>query len=344
MAIPAANRKGVLCAGHWIVDHVKTIDTYPVEESLAQILNQSSGNGGCAYNVAKNLSRLDSELPVFGAGLIGNDPDGDRILADCRTSGIDSTRLVQTDDAATSYTDVMNVASTGRRTFFYNPGTNAILEDSFLDLEGSAARILHLGYLGLLDRLDLVGSNGLTGCARLLKSAAEKGFITSSDLVSVDRSDLPEIVFPALPHLDILFLNELEAGRSLGRTLTDSSGKVLPEEARDAARVLAERGIRKAVILHFPEGVVAAEQDGTLHTVGSIRFPAEEIAGTVGAGDAFASGVLYGIHEGWKLPDCLELGVYVAAQSLRSETTSGAIGPWKTCLETGKALGRVPLE
>ena len=335
--------KGILCAGHWVVDHIKTIDTYPVEESLAQILNQTSGNGGCAYNVAKDLARLDSELPIFGAGLIGKDPDGDRILEDCRASGIDSKSLLQTNAATTSYTDVMNVASTGKRTFFYNPGTNAILEDSLLDLDGHTARIFHLGYLGLLDQLDLIGSDGLTGGARLLNSASDRGFITSSDLVSVERSDLSEIVFPALPHLDTLFLNEIEAGRLLGCMLTDSSGKVLLEDARGAVRQLAGRGIRKAVILHFPEGVVAAERDGTLHTLGSVRFPAAEIVGTVGAGDAFASGVLYGIHEEWKLHDCLELGICVAAQSLRSETTSNAIAPWRTCLEAGQELGYLSL-
>ena len=328
----AADRKGILCAGHWIVDHVKTIDTYPAEESLARILSQSSANGGCAYNVAKDLAHLDPELPVLGAGLIGRDPDGDRILADCRASGINTERLVQTDDAPTAYTDVMTVASTGKRTFFYNPGTHAILDENSLDLKGSSARILHLGYLGLLDRLDLISSDGLTGCARLLKSASNKGLITSTDLVSVEREDLPEIVFPALPHLDLLFLNELEAGRLLKRPLTDRSGKTLIENARDAVQQLASRGVRKAVILHFPEGVVAAGPDAVLHTQGSVRIPSEEIAGTVGAGDAFASGVLYGTHEGWTLPDCLELGVCVAAQSMRSDTASEAVGPWKNCL------------
>jgi len=339
MPIPTTDRKGILCAGHWIVDHVKTIDTFPLEESLARILSQSSANGGCAYTVAKDLARLAPDLPVFGAGLIGRDPNGDGILADCRAHGIDTEWLAQTDHAPTAYTDVMTVASTGKRTFFYNPGTHLILEDDFLDPDQSPARILHLGYLGLFDRLDLVGPDGLTGCARLFKAASAGGFITSTDLVSVERPDLTEIVFPALPHLDILFLNELEAGHLLGRPLTDSSGRMVPDEAASAVRQLATRGIRKAVILHSPEGVVAAGPDGTLHRQGSVRFPAAEIAGTVGAGDAFAAGVLFGIHEDWSLPDCLELGVCVAAQSLKADTASAAINSWRDCLESGKKLG-----
>jgi sugar/nucleoside kinase (ribokinase family) len=342
MPTVTAKRKGILCAGHWIVDHVKTIDTWPAEESLARIKTQSSGNGGCAYNVAKDLARLDPDLPVYGAGLIGKDPDGDRILADCRGSGIQTDRLVQTGEAPTAYTDVMTVASTGRRTFFYNPGTNDLLEDDFLDLQGSAARILHLGYLGLLERLDCIGRDGLTGCARLLKAAARRGLITSTDLVSVDRSDLPEIVFPALPYLDVLFLNEFEAGRLLDRSLVEASGKVSIDAARDAVQEIVSRGVRRSVILHFPEGVVAAAPDGALHAQSSVRFPAEEIAGTVGAGDAFAAGVLYGIHEGWTLPDCLELGVCAAAQSLRSDTASDAILPWKDSLEAGRTFGFQP--
>ena len=52
------SRNGILAGGNWIVDHVKLINTWPPQDALASILTQSDGNGGSAYNLLKNLSRL----------------------------------------------------------------------------------------------------------------------------------------------------------------------------------------------------------------------------------------------------------------------------------------------
>ena len=58
-----------------------------------------------------------------------------------------------------------------------------------------------------------------------------------------------------------------------------------------------------------------------------------------GAGDAFASGVMLGIHEGWGVERCLEAGVCVAAVSLSSYSTSGAIRPIAECMAYGRGRG-----
>jgi len=71
----------------------------------------------------------------------------------------------------------------------------------------------------------------------------------------------------------------------------------------------------------------------------SVRVPRELIAGTVGAGDAFAAGFLLGLHADWKLQRCLELGVCAAAASLRDATSSAAVEPWKDCLALGRKFG-----
>ena len=66
---------------------------------------------------------MTASFPLEAAGLVGQDADGDWILADCKAHGIDTAQLRQTADAHTSYTDAMTVASTGRRTFFLRPLT-----------------------------------------------------------------------------------------------------------------------------------------------------------------------------------------------------------------------------
>ena len=118
-------RHGLLAGGNWIVDQVKLIDVYPQPEQLGNILGQSPGTGGGPYNVLMNLARSGVPFPLYGAGLVGQDALGEGILADCRRHKIDTRALTQTALAPTSFTDVMTVKSSGRRTFFHARGANA---------------------------------------------------------------------------------------------------------------------------------------------------------------------------------------------------------------------------
>jgi sugar/nucleoside kinase (ribokinase family) len=49
------------------------------------------------------------------------------------------------------------------------------------------------------------------------------------------------------------------------------------------------------------------------------------IKGSAGAGDAFASGVLFGLHENWSVKECLRLGACAAASSLFDESCSDGV-------------------
>jgi len=333
-----ADRLGILAGGHWVIDHVKLIDAWPPQDALASITSQRNANGGCAYNLLKDLSLMGARFPLQGAGLISHDPDGEAILRDCDALGIDRTRIRQTDAAPTSYTDVMTVASTGRRTFFYQRGANAILSEEHFDLESSNARIFHLGYFCLLDTLDRVGPDGRNGHARLLERASALGFITSADMVSNETADFPSIVGPSLPHLDYLIANEFEIGRLAGRECA-RGGRTQIRAVLTAAREVLGRGVRRAVVVHFREGAVIVPRDGEEIRLGSVAIPREKIQGAAGAGDAFAAGLLFGIHEDWPLDQALELGMSVAAESLEDATCSGSIRPWRVCLQMAHLLG-----
>ena len=154
-------RNGILAGGTWIVDHVKLVNGYPEQDTLASILGETRGTGGSPYNVLLNLAKLGAPFPLAGVGLVGEDGDGHAILADCAANGIETTQVRPITEAATSYTDVMTVQSTGRRTFFHYRGANRLLREEHFDLERTQARILHLGYLLLLDGLDAVRSDGV---------------------------------------------------------------------------------------------------------------------------------------------------------------------------------------
>lgn len=329
---------GILAGGHWTIDHVKMIDAWPPQDALVSIVSGSASNGGCSYNLLKDLALMGARFPLQGIGLIGRDSDGDAILSDCDALGIDRSRIRQTEAAPTSYTDVMTVRDTGRRTFFHRRGANAILSENHFDLESSEARIFHLGYFGLLDALDRPGPDGRNSHARLLERASAAGFVTSGDMVSNETADFASIMNPCLPHLDYLIANEFEIGRLAGQECA-RGGRADPELILRAARQVLERGVRVAVVVHYREGVAILARAGREIHMDAVDVPRERIRGAAGAGDAFAAGLLFGVHEGWTLERAAELGTCVAAVSLEDATCSGAIRAWSECIESCRKLG-----
>jgi sugar/nucleoside kinase (ribokinase family) len=327
----------VLAGGNWIIDYVKIIDAWPAQDALATIISQSNGNGGGPYNVLKNLAKMQCGFPLSGVGLLGNDADAQSILSDCDSHGIERNGLQQTNAAPTSFTDVMTVSATGRRTFFHQHGANALLNQGHFKLAVSGARIFYLGYLGLLKTLDKTDEEGRTGAARLLEQASQLGFLTFADLVSSEIGDFPGVINPSLPHLDFLLLNEYELARLTATQPVGSYGDHSEWEA--GAREILGRGVRQGVVVHFPQGSFCVTREGPITRQNAVRLPAEKVRGTAGAGDAFGAGFLYGLHAGWPMKQCLELAVCVAAASLRDATCSAAVEPVENCLQLGRKLG-----
>jgi sugar/nucleoside kinase (ribokinase family) len=85
-------------------------------------------------------------------------------------------------------------------------------------------------------------------------------------------------------------------------------------------------------VVHWPEAAVAVPKAGEAVHLASVRLPEGHVRSANGAGDAFAGGMLYGLHEGWPLERCLKLAHANAACSLRSLSTTGAIEPWQQTL------------
>lgn len=333
---PPTPRRGILAAGHWVVDLVKRIDHWPEPATLARIEQQQMANGGFAFNLLSDLAALDPACPLFGAGLIGDDANGRFIRERCHQMKIDDTMLRTTAAAPTSFTDVMTETDSGRRTFFYCPGTNEQLAESHLRPLASPAKIFCLGYLGFLPRLDTLDDKGLNSAALLLKEAQASGMLTAADLVSARNPKLRAQVTPCLPHLDILFLNEWEAARLLNRTASEA---FTTDQAKELGQAVRKLGVRGTVVLHFPEGVAAAVTEDKSLMHGAVRLPPKEIRGTVGAGDALAAGVLLARHHEMSWPEALKFGVCVAAACLKSSTASDGIRPWRQCLELGRRYG-----
>lgn len=330
------SRSGIELAGTVILDVVNIIDHWPAEETLSLIQRSEYGAGGPPHNAAAGLVRLGAPFPVSLTGAVGDDAHGEILLARARALGLDTACLKTVPGASTSYTLVMSSAATGRRTFFHHAGVNDRLTVDDLAPAASGARLFYAGAPGIAGGLD-----GSGGWPRLLAAARAQGFATCLELVSADPAAIRALAVPCLPHCDYLVVNEFEAGAITGSPATRGDTLDGDAAARACRRLLA-MGVARMAAIHHPSGAVAVTAGGTEARRGSVRVPPHEIARSVGAGDAFYAGTLFGIHEDWPLDRCLDLGNAAAATSLHSPTTSASIRPWAECLAYAERCGVRP--
>ena len=303
-----AERKGIAVAGSVIVDKINEISAYPNAGELTQIRSIQNAAGGCVPNVALDLKKIDPELMVSAIGKIGCDAEGEFVTDILKAGGVSTTGLAVKPVEKTTFTEVMSVPG-GQRTFFVYPGAAADFGIADMDFEAIDAKILHLGYFLLLQKVD--DGDGL----KILQKAKEVGLETSIDLVS-ENSDRYGIVLPCLPYTDYLIVNELEAGKLAGIEPT-------AENLQKIAEKLKELGVRKKVIIHMPERSVCLSEEG-YSTLGSYILPDGYIQGTTGAGDAFCAGALIGIYNGWSDMEIMEFASACAVMALSSpDATSG---------------------
>jgi sugar/nucleoside kinase (ribokinase family) len=324
----AAERHGIAGAGNWIIDRIYICDCWPQEEALANILEEGRGTGGAPYNCLVDLARFGPPpggrpIPLEAIGLVGSDADGEFIRRSMADLGVDTTALTATNAAPTSHTLVCVAKPTGRRTFFHNRGANNHFAPEHVPVERIRARLVHVGYLLLLDRFDEPDPEYGTAAARLLARLQAAGIETSIDVVSEDSRRFPQIVKPALRYADYAILNEFEAGRTTGHELRPDH-KPDPKAIRASARELLRLGVRQLVCLHMPEGGYVLTAAGKEYWQPSLTLPEGYIRSGAGAGDAFCAGVLYGLHERWKIERSLKLAVCAAAVCLSDATCTAA--------------------
>ena len=333
-----ATQGGVVCAGTIVTDYVVVVDRWPSENSLSNIHHQRKTGGGGPFNVIKDLRAMDSDLPLSLVGLLGNDENGQWLINDCRKSNIAADQLHITDDQTpTSYTYVISVESSGRRTFFNQRGTNALLNENHFDFnylgKDKQYRLFYLGYLTLLDLLDRI-VNDQTVAAQVLRQAKDAGFETIVDFVSVDNPSYSTIARCTLPYVDHLILNELEAGLILSQSFQQATVAQIAEAART---FLTEYGVQRTVTIHFDRGAVCLSRRATdtidCFLQGSLSLPSGYIKSAVGAGDAFAAGIIYGISKQWTIADRLRCASCVAAMCLSDESPYGGVATVEECLQ-----------
>jgi sugar/nucleoside kinase (ribokinase family) len=275
-------------------------------------------------------------------GVVGDDDLGRFLAHECDAHRVDRAALMALKSGATMSVDAFNVASNGRRTHFYHQGVAATMTPENFDFSSTRAKILHLGLPGAHKAMDGPWRGDASGWVAVLRKARSAGLAANLELMTTRAERLAELGRPCLPYLDWLIVNDYEIGALAGLETRRADGSTDPAAAARAIDATLALGAMKWAAAHFPEGAVAGGRDGSRVALGSVAVPQSAIVGANGAGDAFAAGMLYGLHEQWPILKCLELGHASAAASMRAMSTTEGVATVGECLALAKQWGFRP--
>lgn len=318
-------RNGIAVAGTVLVDKINVISAYPKSGNLTKILSVEKSTGGNIPNVGIDLKKICPSLPVYAIGKVGDDDDGRFIIKVLSDNGLDASGITVSKTQNTSFTDVMSVSG-GERTFFTYMGACGEFGEKDIDFDNLNAKMLHLGYFLLLDKIDQGDGE------KILKRAKELGIKTSIDVVS-ENSDRYKLVIPCLKYTDNLIINEIEASKIAG---IEYNGK----NVKEIAEKLISLGVKDRVIIHMPSYAVSLNSNGDYTVVPSLDIPKDFVKGTTGAGDAFCAGSLYSIYNGYSDKEILEFASMCAGVSLSTVDAVSGLTTKEEILDICKTFKR----
>lgn len=331
---------GITLAGNVLTDVVKTVDCYPEVGMLANISDVSRAVGGCVPNTGIDLKKIDKDLRVTAIGKIGKDESGEYLLGKFDEYGIERDKVKVSDTKPTSFSDVMSMPS-GERTFFHARGANAEFSPEDIDIDALDCDIFHIGYILLLDAMDKADEQYGTVMARLLKAVQEKGIKTSIDVVSDSTADYKAKIIPALKYSNYAIMNEIESGMISDLEPYNADKTLNVANIRKTMEIMAQCGVKDKIIIHCKEaGFCYDVKSGEFTASPSLNIPKEEIKGSVGAGDAFCAGALYGIYNNFSDGEILDFASAAAACNLFAENSVDGMKNKEEIKKTAAKYGR----
>jgi 2-dehydro-3-deoxygluconokinase len=268
----------------------------PVE--TVDLLRQSVG--GAEANVARVVSSLG--VPASFVSRVGDDPFGRLIGADLRDAGVDES-LVQIDPDRPTGMYVKAPGSSGSRMYYYRSGSAASAMNAAYFTTPAIGR--------LLGGSAIVHSSGITAAVltepadlvEALHSARAAGALISVDVnfrPGLWRGRTHKPLYDLLAVADLVLVGADEA-RAVFYT---DEPDLLREHLGTSATI---------VVKSDAHAVIASHADGETTTVPALRV---DVVEPVGAGDAFAGGLLSGLAENLPFASALRLGHVCAAAVL----------------------------
>lgn len=259
-------------------------------EQLADSYLLEMGGSACIF--ACQCAKLG--LKTVGTGLVGGDAFGALVLERLSQAGVD-TSFVKVDSVIQTGLGLALCAEEGDRAILTVPGSIDSADPDGIMALLPQSRHLHIASYYLLAKMRPHWAN-------ILREAKRLGLTTSLD-TNWDPAEKWDGIDELFPLLDIFFPNDYE--------LMAFSGLNEPERA---IRKLTESVSLVAAKLGA-QGAMACRSGWEIAYCPAMHVT---VADTVGAGDTFDGGFLYGFLRGRPIQECLQLGVSCAGMSVQA--------------------------
>ncbi len=289
----------ILVAGEINPDLILTDPNLEPRFGQAEILVQDAAltPGSSSVIFACGAARLG--LNVAFIGVCGDDVFGRFMLAAMESRGVDISNVIIDPDRKTGFTVILNRV-TDRGMLTHLGAIDALTTHDISDDLLAQARHLHIASYFLQTKLQ-------ADIPELFRRARTLGLSTSLD-TNWDPAEKWTGVHDLLPLTDVFLPNENEAC-----ALADMM------DVEDATRSLA--AISKIVAVKLGASGGLAMRGEFVHRAPALPV---EIVDTVGAGDTFDAGFVYGFLRGWSLQK--SLGLAIACGSLSTQKSGGLEG------------------
>jgi sugar/nucleoside kinase (ribokinase family) len=180
--------------------------------------------------------------------------------------------------------------------------------------------------------------------AEFLHRLQASGIKTSIDVVSNSTVDFGKTVIPALKYCNFAIMNEIECCSVWNMDAYDPDGKLSYDHIKACMEKMVACGVKDKVIVHSKACSFSLNAEtGEFTQVPSLQIPSEMIKGSVGAGDAFCSGCLYGIYHNFADRQLLEFASAAAACSLFAANSTDGMRTKAEILAVAEAYEMQPL-
>ena len=246
-----------------------------------------SGAAGTAVIVAARLG-----LDCLAVGGLGDDLMGEWVERRLISFGVDVSALPRIAGARTSSSIVTTRPNGMRPALHLRGATGSFFVDDALLPTVIDAHVVHLGGIGLMDRMDR-GRN-----AELARAARARGAITTVDVFAASTADMPAVE-SVLPYTDY-FMPSIEEAVSL----TGISNQ------EDLARYFIDRGVTCCVFTLGEDGAYYHHRDGTRFSMPAFNI---EMHCSCGCGDAFDGGFAVALRRGMDPETCVRFAQAASA-------------------------------
>jgi sugar/nucleoside kinase (ribokinase family) len=291
------------CAGLFVEDtFCGPLAALPHEGTLQVLDDMPVRAGGCAANVAIDLAKQGVSVDVVGC--VGMDSAAEVLFKTFNDHGVGASRVVRIEQLPTSKTIILLVEDQDRR-YLHMSGANRGFKIDHIAHKWLAG--LNIFYLGGLFGLPGIDLNEL---AALLKYCRSKKVVTVVDVVAPHASIGMSQLVSLLPQIDVFVPNEDEARAFTG--VTDPFDQLRAFEKVGANTVIVTRGAHGSVASH----------KGKTWSCGAYQM---DVVDPSGSGDAFTSGVIRSLLQGWDVPQTLRYASAIGASATRAAGTTDAV-------------------